>query len=589
MALPSNFLDELRARTPLAAVIGRRVKLARSGRNWKGCCPFHNEKTPSFQVYEDGYHCFGCGAHGDAISFVMQTQGADFMEAVKQLAAEAGLEVPQPSAEEDAAQKRFADIASVLAAAETEYSRRLALPEGAAARAYLARRGLSAETITRFGLGWSGEGRGALASSLLRQGAGEAALAESGLLREGGNELFYQRVMFPIRDRNGRTISFGGRTLGDGQPKYVNGPETPLFSKRRALYALDLAREASRRGADVVAVEGYMDVIALHQAGFAGAVAPLGTALTEDQLQELWRLSPMPVLCFDGDAAGARAAARAAQLALPHLTPERSLKLATLPTGEDPDSLVRGHGQAAFRAVLDSARPLSEALYDLLREGTASESPEGRAGLRARLEQAAGRIGDKALAAEYRRALLDRFFASFRRGRKVVAPPIATAGRPAPGQTAAQAQLQSLRAVAAIFLGHPTLMLPVEEWWEALELPAWMEPVRNAALDWASSADVLDSARLITHLTTSRLAEEVARIMSAQSPALPACARPDASLTEAERGLESYRRLLGRPAVDGHVDEARLHYLNANDNESLERLRRLCEERIAGLEVDEDG
>src|SRR5580693_9372666 len=316
MALPPQFLDELRARTPLPAVIGRRVRLARPGRQWKGCCPFHGEKTPSFYVYDDHYHCFGCGAHGDAIGFVMQSQGAGFMEAVEQLASEAGLEVPKPSPEAAEAERKRHDLVSVLDAANTAYQRRLRLPEGRAALDYLRGRGLTDETIRHFGLGWSGEGRGGLIAELKREGIEQDQLLEAGLLRggeDGGriSELFFNRVTFPIRDRRGRVISFGGRTLGDGQPKYLNGPETALFSKRRTLYALDLAREAVRGGASLVVVEGYMDVIALAQAGISGAVAPLGTALTEEQFEELWRLAPAPILCFDGDAAGARATERA--------------------------------------------------------------------------------------------------------------------------------------------------------------------------------------------------------------------------------------------------------------------------------------
>src|SRR5580692_1976718 len=400
MALPPQFLDELRARTPLSAVIGRRVRLARSGRQWKGCCPFHGEKTPSFYVYDDHYHCFGCGAHGDAIGFVMQSQGAGFMEAVEQLASEAGLEVPKPTPEAAEAERKRHDLISVLDAANTAYQRRLRLPEGRAALDYLRGRGLTDETIQRFGLGWSGDGRGALIGELKREGIEQDLLMETGLLRggeDGGRvgELFFNRVMFPIRDRRGRVISFGGRTLGDGQPKYLNGPETALFSKRRNLYALDLARAA--RGATIVVVEGYMDVIALHQAGFTGAVAPLGTALTEEQLEELWRLSPAPVLCFDGDAAGARAAARSADLALPLLASDRSLRIATLPGGEDPDTLVRRQGNAAFQGVLDAARPLAEALYDMLREGGGDSTPEQRAAFRTRLEDTARRIPDKTL------------------------------------------------------------------------------------------------------------------------------------------------------------------------------------------------
>ncbi len=242
-------------------------------------------------------------------------------------------------------------------------------------------------------------------------------------------ELFFNRVMFPIRDRRGRVISFGGRILGDGQPKYVNGPETALFSKRRTLYALDLAREAVRSGAPLVVVEGYMDVIALAQAGIGGAVAPLGTALTEEQLEELWRLAPAPILCFDGDAAGSRAAARAAELALPLLAPDRTLRLARLPAGEDPDTLVRRRGADGMHAVLSAAAPLSEALYDLLRESGGEATPEQRAAFRARLEAAARRIPDRALGGEYRRALLDRFFASRGPGRRAgVSPASASTG-----------------------------------------------------------------------------------------------------------------------------------------------------------------
>src|SRR5271157_3741726 len=318
MPLPAGFLDELRARTPLPALIGRRVKLARSGRQWKGCCPFHNEKTPSFYVYDDHYHCFGCGKHGDAVTFVMESEGATFPDAVAMLAAEAGLEVPKPSPEAAEADRHRATLADVLEAASRSYQRRLFLPEGRAALDYLRGRGLSEETIRRFGLGWSGEGRGALAAELARDGIEAPLLAEAGLMRLAEDDrpaadLFFNRVMFPIRDRRGRIVSFGGRTLGDGQPKYVNGPETPLFSKRRTLYGLDLATAGVRVGATLVAVEGYMDVIALHQAGFAGAVAPLGTALTEEQLAAMWRLSPAPVLCFDGDAACASPPSRRAK------------------------------------------------------------------------------------------------------------------------------------------------------------------------------------------------------------------------------------------------------------------------------------
>ena len=427
MALPAGFLDELRARTPMAPLVGRRVRLTKSGREWKGCCPFHAEKTPSFYVYDDQYHCFGCGAHGDCFSFVMQSQGIPFIEAVEQLAAEAGMEVPKPSPAAAETERQRLDLCAVLEAAAKAFQRRLKLPEGAPALRYLRARGLAEPTIERFGLGWSGEGRGAIAADLAREGIQPAMLVAAGLMKppedgRPGYDFFFNRVMFPIRDRRGRVISFGGRVLGEGQPKYLNGPETDVFVKGRTLFALDAAHAGARAGAEVVAVEGYMDAIALHQAGFSGAVAPLGTALTEQQLEELWRLSPMPVLCFDGDAAGARAAARAAELALPLISAERSLRLASLPAGEDPDTLVRRHGASAFQALLGAARPLSDALYDLVREAAGDATPEQRAALRTRLEAAAAKIRDRALSGEFRRALMDRFFV--RRGpRAPVKPP----------------------------------------------------------------------------------------------------------------------------------------------------------------------
>jgi DNA primase len=538
MALPAGFLDELRTRVPLAAIVGRRVRLARSGRQWKGCCPFHGEKTPSFYVYEDGhYHCFGCGAHGDAIGFVMQSEGAGFMEAVERLAAEAGLEVPKPSPEAAEAERRRLDLTAVLEAAQVSYQRRLFLPEGRHALAYLRGRGLTEPTIRRFGLGWSGERRGALASELAREGVTQDQLIAAGLLRQDEatgriSDLFFNRVMFPIRDRRGLVISFGGRILGDGQPKYINGPETMLFPKRRTLYALDLAREAVRAGEPLVVVEGYMDVIALAQAGLAGAVAPLGTALTEEQLEELWRLSPAPVLCFDGDAAGSRAAARAAESALPLLAPDRTLRLARLPAGEDPDTLVRRQGADGMRAVLSAATPLADALFDLLRETSPQNTPEQRAAFRARLEAVARRIADRTLASEYRRALLDRFYA----GRAAARPTRSPRRLPRPTPVTSAVDRERCRILTAILLRHPNLLPEVEHAYAGLPLPTVFAALRSALLAWAEGAEILDSQALITHLTNSGLQAEADQALAMAPVPLPAFASAAAVPAEAEAG-----------------------------------------------------
>ncbi len=582
MALPANFLDELRARTPLPEVIGRRVRLVRAGRQWKGCCPFHGEKSPSFHVYEDHYHCFGCGEHGDAIAFVMKSQGAAFMEAVEQLAAEAGLEVPKPTPAAAEAERRRLDLHGVLDAAAKAFQRRLFLPEGTRALGYLRGRGLTEETIRRFGLGWSGEGRGALAAELARDGIEPPMLAEAGLMRQAEDgrpaaDMYFSRVMFPIRDRRGRTISFGGRTLGDGQPKYVNGPETALFSKRRTLFGLDLAREAARTGATVVAVEGYMDVIALHQAGLAGAVAPLGTALTEEQLDELWRLSPCPVLCFDGDAAGARAATRAADLALPAVTAERSLKLATLPAGEDPDTLVRHRGAAGMTDILAAARPLSDALFDMLRDAVGDTTPELRASLSKRLEATADRIQDRSLAWEYRTAFRARFKeryrapprsfgSSTRGGGKAPAPRPVAFTRPtiAPGNATAERALN----LVAILLSHPALLHDVEEAFGTLVLPAPLAPLRAAMLDWAAGAELLDSAGLMSHLTAVGLAGEAAQALAASSTE---CAAPSAMPAEAEEGWWHFFGLMHRSRLDEEVAQAVHDFMRRPDDEAAQR------------------
>ena len=585
MRLPDGFLEELRARIPLAAVIGRRVKLTRSGRNWKGCCPFHNEKSPSFYVYEDGYHCFGCGKHGDAVTFVMDTQGVQFLEAVATLASEAGLEMPKASPEAAHVEQRRTDLQQVMQIVASLYQYRLSQPEGAKALAYLRGRGLSDETIANFGLGWSGEGRGQLAGAVARFDVTPAQLLEVGLLRESEDgrapyELFFNRVMFPIRDREGRIISFGGRVLGDAKPKYVNGPETTLFPKRRTLYALDRARVGARQGASVVVVEGYMDVIVLHQAGFTGAVAPLGTALTEEQLGELWRISPMPTLCFDGDAAGQRAALRAADIALPNLTPERSLRLARLPTGEDPDSLVRKQGNAAFQRVLDEAKPLSMVLYDLLAAGIGT-TPEQRAGLRSRLEAAAAKVEDKFLGAELKRELMDRFYDArpkrpingAPRGRqfngKPVPPPVPITRLPPDADLAAQ---HRARTMVAILLNHPDLLTDVEEAFGMLPLSEPLSGLRDAMLQWSSSAEKLDSAALMNHLHRSGLMQDAMQALSAVPVPLPQCAASTAMPAEAESGWWHFFGLMNPSRLDEEVTAAQRAFADSGAEQDLQRL-----------------
>ncbi len=594
MALPASFLDELRARTPMHALVARRVQLKKSGKNWTGCCPFHNEKSPSFYVYDDGFHCFGCGAHGDAITFVMQTQGSSFIDAVESLAAEAGLEVPKPSARAIEAEQERMGLHDVLEAAQAEFVRLLHTPAGAQGLAYLRGRGLTEATIAKFGLGWSGDGRGSLTAVLGKQGIEPARLEEAGLLRpqEDGpaRELYWGRVTFPIRDRRGRVISFGGRTLGDAKPKYINGPETRLFSKKHTLYALDLAREGVRRSpplSTLVVVEGYMDVIALHQAGFGAAVAPLGTALTEEQLGVLWRMSPVPVLCFDGDAAGARAAARVAELCLPLLTPEHSLRLATLPGGKDPDDLVRHGGAAAFQAVIDGARPLVDALFDVLKEG-GGDTPEARAAFRSRLDAAAAKIANKGLSQEYQYALRDKFrnaFRFFRKGGNAMPPPPRRSARVL--RSVDDTQHERAKLLTAILLFHPGIIPDVEEAWASIEVSLPLTRLRSAMLQM-EHVSALDSGTLLAHLQNSSFADDVALVLAAAS-ALPASARPEAMPAEAEGAWWHFFGLIrGLASLNDEVAEAGREHAEKQSEATQQRLIGLRRAQLDLLSSDND-
>ena len=417
MSLTPAFLDELRARTSLSALVAKTVKLTKAGRESKGCCPFHNEKTPSFYVNDDKgfYHCFGCSAHGDAIKWLTDQRGLPFIDAVKELAQAAGMEMPALDRRAAEKQEASRDLHDVMAEATAWFTDQLNGLGGGDARALLDKRGVSAKTARDFGLGFAPDSRGKLKAALAA--AGDATLVEAGMLIQvEGKEpydRFRGRLMIPIRDPRGRTIAFGGRIIGDGEPKYLNSPDTPLFDKGRTLYNLDRAAPAVRKSGRVLVVEGYMDVIALAQAGIAEAVAPLGTALTEAQLERLWRMVDVPILCLDGDSAGQKAALRAAHRALPLLTPGKSLSFVPLPPGQDPDDVIRVGGAPAFEELLRLPVPLAHTLYVSERSSAATDTPEGRAGLRSSLQSLAASIANPLVKNEYGRAFNDLFYEEF--------------------------------------------------------------------------------------------------------------------------------------------------------------------------------
>jgi DNA primase len=608
MTLSPAFLDELRARTLLSAVIAPSVKLTKAGREWKACCPFHNEKTPSFTVNDDKgfYHCFGCGAHGDAIRFLTDARGLPFMDAVKELAGKAGLEVPAPDPRAKERADRAASLTDVMAAVQRWYADQLHGSEGAEARDYLKKRGISDAQVKAFGIGFAPDGRTKLKNALAS--LGEEALVETGMLikpEDGGPtyDRFRGRLMIPIRDQRGRVIGFGGRILGQGEPKYLNSPETSLFDKGRTLYNLDRAGPASRSAGRLVVVEGYMDVIGLDRAGIAEVVAPNGTAVTEAQLERMWRLEPSPILCFDGDSAGQKAAIRAATRALPHLGPERTLRFAELPAGQDPDDLVKAGGREAFEAVIAKAEPLSDRLWRHEAAAQPLTTPEARAGLRQRLLSHAAAIGDQALARLYRDEWLARFDAevgqrraartpftpqrrgSFVKGRFVPPePPLSDAAK---GISSTGIDLRTARALLVGFANFPEALPQNAERLAALPIAdSKVAGVRNDLIAKAYSGAKLDREALSPIFTTLGVASGT----PSRSAISFSFTRPDtdperasadlASAIEALRASEEVERALSLANERCRQDASQEAY---DEQQRLMDAKRRLNERLASL------
>ena len=507
--------------------------------------PFQKEKTPSFTVVPDKgfYHCFSTGEHGDCITWLMKMEGLSFPEAVEKLALEAGLQMPRSSPEERQRAEKAKGLHEALEAAAEWFAQQLNRPSGEAALQYLKGRGLTGDTIDRFRLGYAPNERGLLRKTLNARGFNDKLLAEAGLIKipeEGGTprDYFFDRVIFPITDRRGQVIAFGGRALSKDTPaKYLNSPDTPVFHKGRVLYNLDKARKGAHDTGEVIVCEGYMDVIALAQAGFPAAVAPLGTAVTEQQIEELWRMTPEPVICLDGDLAGQKAAFRAAERALPILKPGKSLTFAFLPAGEDPDSLVQSQGPQALRVLLDHAKPLAEVIWLKETAGKTLDTPERRAGLRQNLFQAVAVIEDKGVQEAYKTEMLQRFDAQFvkrtrfqAKGRRDAsaqqrAPALPLAGRQSP-QLLRQRQEAGL--VAAV-LNHVEVLGDELEDLSGLELSSPdLRALTCAILDcWVENPD-LDAQALQRHLNNLGLAEQMTRVLAKRTYDLCPFARPDA-------------------------------------------------------------
>ena len=567
MKFPPELLDEIRARLPVSEVVGRRVKLRKQGREWAGLSPFNAEKTPSFFVNDQKgfYHDFSSGKHGDIFAFLIETEGLSFPDAVERLAGMAGVPMPKRSALDADQDRKRASLIEILAMAARFFEASLQQPVGAKARGYLSDRGLGAPVQKRFSLGYAPADRFALRDALAAQGAGVDQMIDAGLLVHGEGiavpyDRFRDRVMFPIHDRTGRVIAFGGRAMEPGaKAKYLNSPETSLFHKGALVYNHHRARQRAHETGDIIVVEGYIDAIAMSEAGFPNVVAPLGTALTPEQCGLLWRIAEEPILCFDGDNAGRKAAFRAVETALPLIGAGKSLRFALLPEGQDPDDLIRSSGPGAIEETLSKARPFVDMLFQREADGQSLDTPEQRAALERRLAAAVALIADETLRRHYQADMRRRLAALFgddrgrspgyraqgaggpRRPFAPQGPRLGLAETPLPPQDrVARKAREPAREILilAVLLNHPALL---EAHWEevaALEFEGKrLSAFRDAVMD--APAEALASGEAMTEaLAAAGQAAERDRIFDVASR-MPDwwCIRPDAAFTDAQHVL----------------------------------------------------
>jgi len=629
-----GLLEEILRRTDLVQLVGRRVKLDRKGRVFWGLCPFHKEKSPSFKVENERrhYHCFGCGAGGDAFKWLQETEGLNFPEAVQKLAGEAGVELPAWTPEDEARESRRKSLYEIIELACVFFEGQLQARAGDSARRYLQSRGLEPNAWARFRLGYAPDSNSPLKEHLRAKGIEISDMVEAGVVRPGeddkpARDFFYDRVMFPIADPRGRIVAFGGRGLTpDAKPKYINTGETQLFAKGRLLYRFGPAREAALKGAPLIVAEGYMDVIALAEAGFMGAVAPLGTALTEDQLALLWRVAPEPILAFDGDEAGRRAAHRASRLALPHLVPGQSLRFVFLPSGEDPDSFIRREGAEPMRALIGRAQSLSEVLWAGETESKDLSTPERRAGLETELERIVKAIRDPKIADYYGRDFQERVFKAFKQRRPAeTRPKYRDGSRAGRGQsrrfgggrsdpprleqdTVSAAVKRSLHVVNALsaaknvnerrLLGllicAPHLIDRYSEAlaWLSLDDPQ-LDRIRKELLNLAASSTRLDKTAVEGHLVrqgVGALAERLKSHTVLQSDLSQADEEAREALLLRTKAQLVDPDFSGLSELKARRDEALQRYLDGGSNEHWDELQRLhAEIRKAAEHEIEDG
>lgn len=612
------FLDELRNRLTLSEVIGRRVKITRAGREFKACCPFHKEKSASFTINDAKgfFHCFGCGAHGDVIGFTMRQENRSFPEAVEILAGMAGMQVPKSSPEEAKRYEEEKNLYTLIEEAAKWFEEQLRIPSGRTALEYAKRRNLKEETIARFRLGFAPNDAQGLIKYLTAKGYTPKQMIDAGLAKQSERDnsvysFFRGRLIFPVGDRRGRVVAFGARLLEGEGPKYINSADHGLFHKGQLLYGFSRARAAAADGKPLIITEGYMDVIRLVEAGFMGAVAPLGTALTEDQIQLLWKIIPrppvrpdtqnhIPILCFDGDNAGSKAAERALERILPHLAADQSVRFAAMPTGEDPDTLILNKGPSAMQMVLDAAQPLVDFLWQRTAGERPLNTPEDRAGFRRALEARVALIKDNTVKQDYQSTLQQRLrenFSSndnrqggnqasyqkrFEKGQKwdkskgyqnsfmpLIKP------RPLPNN------LQE-RIVLALLINHPALFAEMEGALHNLPMtdPAF-EPMRQAIFDFMAenepdpnNPEALPLA-LKDYLEKSGCGAALNTVLSPDLYIHAGFARPNRPINDALAGWHDIWNRHLRVILQEELKSASLELKNTGDSAVLERIQQL--------------
>ena len=631
MRFTPSFLDEIKARLPVSEVVRRRVKLVKAGREWKGLSPFNAEKSPSFFVNDQkmAWFDFSSGQNGNIFDFVMRTEGLSFPEAVERLAGEAGLQMPVVSRESEQRERERASLQEVMEMAAAFFEAQLQAREGARARGYLADRGVAPAVQRQFRIGYSPAERFALRDHLAGKGVLAEQMIEAGLLVHGEDiavpyDRFRDRVMFPICDRSGRVIAFGGRTMDkEVSAKYLNSPETPLFHKSHVLFNHHNARKAAHDKGVVIAVEGYVDVISMSAVGFANVVAPMGTALTPEQCELLWRMAEEPVLCFDGDKAGRKAAYRAIETALPLIGAGKSLRFAFLPDGQDPDDLARSGGAEAIETVLGASRPLVDVLWTRETEAGLLDTPERRAALERRLFETIKAITDETLRRHYRQELEARLGALFGRapggggGGRTYGRPAGQQGqgggfRPSGGRFGAPAPPRGYvdqavpaspslarsslfaagRAVISqrealitlIAVNHPGLAASFAEDLAGVDF-ASRELVRLLDCVLGRLSDpYIDAPGMRVAVGNAGLGELLGRVERAAGQSTAWCVRPDAEERDAEEVLKQALALHRRArALHKELRSAELALGSDTTDENLNRLREIQAE-LSGIE-----